>query len=527
VARDHRGRTDRAKTRQTRTRRKSGASIALVLVCVFLVAVIIAACFNFGMVMGGSQQVRNAVDASVLNVSKRIVESKVPAAPGFEDCADTGGMVGVSNISRVWGKAMLINANAEEMVREGSAGTFTSSFADTSYGVANNINSSLVSKVEDRTTLNSYYRHMANTRFAGFLGLGSSSLQRADDEPFDFAMVGRGGDSNLKFAQDQFPPSVSVQGNCSSCMPGYQSMTVNGREFILPTFPAGQMPKLLADGAFQAARPEAMPLGGGPAAIPNAFASTGYVDGNRASIRASAAALANPQRQYVLAIPKAYVRLQYTNMAKWIIKDGNEKEKTYKVTTYDKTPRVYHEVKKYKLNAGGKLDVFGSLGVEYQSPGLLQVLKAVPGDYEAALIKMAQRLREVDRDFTLERLKALLDSVQIDNDSDYLIYPEYSTPDFTSPVIKIGKASSKSLPEWLKTAALADGLDKPLVKTPEMTDEPNTCHAERTEFSSSYVKHYTKVRGTINWQPGTGYTQCLGKMVSDTQTDIHAEVPPS
>ncbi|MCA9803946.1 MAG: hypothetical protein KC777_18375 [Cyanobacteria bacterium HKST-UBA02] len=519
MAREH-------KRRFEKIRRQSGASIALVLVCVFLIAVIIAACFNFGMVMGGSQQVRNAVDASVLNVSKEIVQSKVPTQSGFEDCADTSGMVGVSNISRVWGKAMLINANAEEMVREGSAGQNTSGMADTSYGVANNINSSLVSKVEDRTTLNSYYRHMANTRFAGLLGFGGPSLQRADDEPFDFAMVGRGGDSNLKFGQDQFPPSVSVQGNCSSCMPGYQSMTVNGREFMLPTFPAGQMPKLLADGAFQAARPEAMPLGGGPAAIPNAFASTGYVDGSRASIRASAAALANPQRQYVLAIPKAYVRLRYTNSAKWIIKDGNDKEKLFKTTKYEMTPKVYHEVKQYKLKSGGKLDVWATLGVEYASPGLLQVLKAIPGDYQPALKKMAQRLREVDKDFTQSRLEALMDSVQIDDDADYLIYPDYSTPDFTSPVIKIGKENSKSLPQWLKTAASADGLDKALVQTPVYTDQPNTCHAERTEFSSSYVKYYTKVKGTINWQPGTGYTQCLGEMVSQTQTEVHAEVPP-
>ncbi|MBZ0184778.1 MAG: hypothetical protein K8F91_00900, partial [Candidatus Obscuribacterales bacterium] len=132
-----------------RSRSKKGASIALVVVCVFLCVLLICFCFNFGMIMGGSQQVRNAVDAAVLNVAKRVVESKVVVNSAFEDCADTSGQVGISNIARVWGKAMLINANAQEMVSEDTADVLTVPHAETSYNMATQINSNLADQVRD------------------------------------------------------------------------------------------------------------------------------------------------------------------------------------------------------------------------------------------------------------------------------------------------------------------------------------------------------------------------------------------
>ncbi|MBZ0189925.1 MAG: hypothetical protein K8F91_27005, partial [Candidatus Obscuribacterales bacterium] len=269
------------------------------------------------------------------------------------------------------------------------------------------------------------------------------------------------------------------------------------------------------------------PFAEGPVAIPNAFASSGYVDGSRASIRASASALANPQRQYSLAIPQAFVLLQFQNMSYWYVKHGNEEPKlAVPPKVYEKTPKEYHEIKAKKLKEGGKLDVWAALGNEYQNPSLLAVLNANPGDYDSALQKMAQRLKEIDKDFTLDALKSLLQKTDIIEKANYYIYPKYNTADFTDPEITIADSESKNLPEWLAKNNGPDGLSKELMKTDELTNEPNTCVAERTEFPRPFVKAYTKVKGKINWEPGTGFKQCLGRMISTSETRIYAEIPP-
>src|SRR5690606_22258428 len=101
------------KRRARGKRNKHGVSLAFVGLCAVLLIVLVFMGFQYSMLLGGSRQVRNSVDAAVLNVSKRLPESKVATIPLYKDCADSTGQVGLSNINRVWGKAMLVAANAE------------------------------------------------------------------------------------------------------------------------------------------------------------------------------------------------------------------------------------------------------------------------------------------------------------------------------------------------------------------------------------------------------------------------------
>ena len=104
-----------------RLRTTTGASVFLVILCAILSILCIYAAFHYFIIMGGSGEVRNAVDAAALNVSKHAIDIKVPSGDFFEDCANSQGQVGITNINRVWGKAFLINANVQAMKTAGQA----------------------------------------------------------------------------------------------------------------------------------------------------------------------------------------------------------------------------------------------------------------------------------------------------------------------------------------------------------------------------------------------------------------------
>ncbi|HND69231.1 MAG TPA: hypothetical protein PL112_20670, partial [Candidatus Obscuribacter sp.] len=82
---------------QKGVRQARGAALGLVIVSAFLLVACIFGLFQLSMLMGGSRQVRNAVDAGVLNISKRIVEVKIPVTDKFKDVGDSTGSVSLSN----------------------------------------------------------------------------------------------------------------------------------------------------------------------------------------------------------------------------------------------------------------------------------------------------------------------------------------------------------------------------------------------------------------------------------------------
>src|ERR1700722_5511612 len=88
-------------------RTAGGASLFLVILSAFGLIVLVWGVFQVYLVLGGSREVRNSVDAGALNLSKRIFELRVPVDPNYQDVADSNGQIGMSNINRVWGKAYL------------------------------------------------------------------------------------------------------------------------------------------------------------------------------------------------------------------------------------------------------------------------------------------------------------------------------------------------------------------------------------------------------------------------------------
>src|ERR1700679_3276284 len=135
---------------RTKQRPAGGASLLLVIASAFGLVALIWGVFQLYLVMGGSREVRNAVDAGALNLSKRIFELRIPTDPSYNDVADSNGQIGMSNINRGWGKAYLINANAQQMQSDNQVGPAAISNADSAFQTAENLNNTLFGEVTCR-----------------------------------------------------------------------------------------------------------------------------------------------------------------------------------------------------------------------------------------------------------------------------------------------------------------------------------------------------------------------------------------
>jgi hypothetical protein len=334
-------------------------------------------------------------------------------------------------------------------------------------------------------------------------------------------MVDRGDESNLSFSAVQLPKGVTLTGvkrGNNVYMQGYVPFTTNGKEFCLPTFHVNEQPHLISDIYFQKNRSDLAVLPGNP--IPNAFKEVGLVNGATNSLTASACAVANPQRQYTLAIPFSFAAINFTNRALWYVNG-----KLVKTSIYGNDQENQHGVVHYQpLPNGGFLDGYALLGNEFKAANLWQLYTALPGDHVTPLAQMVQRLQEIDPTFTEARLQGLMQSQAVkvsDTPFRYLIYPTYTTPDHTNPTIQIAYDSSGNIPAWLARAAQGEGsMYAPLLQETETKDEPNTCSETITGGKNPTGKHWTTFDGVIGWKPGTGYAQCLGQLQLARVTNV-------
>ncbi len=472
------------------------------------------------LIMGGSREVRNAVDAAVLNVGKRVPQLKVGPAI-FTDCADSSGSISISNISRVWGKAYLINANAEGMINDGLITGQASGAADKVYAEAQSVNDRLRGELTNKQLLDQFFWQLSANKPAKLLGASATVYaQKGNNASWATAMVDRGCESNLSVSPGQLPTGVqlkTVDVGKQQYMQGYTPIKANGKQFVFPSFKTGEMPHLISDSQFE------RNTGGivtNP--IPNAFRELGSADGQGTTLSASACAQANPRTQYQLAIPHAFVTITFSNRALWIVEGKQVKE-----SFYGFEPETQQGVKKRPLSVGGMLDGFANLGNEYKLGSLYQLFIKCPGDHSAALNKLVQRVKEIDHNFTNKRLTDLMSGQMLMPGANrYIIYPQYTTPDATNPIMKIAPEPGGALPGWLQAANPPEGQSAVIITEQPSIDDPNTCWDNIIGGKSPTGQHWTEFYGNISWQPGTGMGQCLGDLkLSRTTKCVFTGVP--
>jgi hypothetical protein len=514
------------------TRKNAGASLALVAVCAGALIVFIVICFQFIMVFGGMQELNSTADAAALNVAQRAMRIRTPADAVYSDCADSQGAIGLANINRVWGKSYLINANVEQMIANQQSTDQATSAADQAFGSAQVINDRLCSGLKDELTLGNFFDQIAGARLHRMLG--NKQVSSDTNAQWNTALAYRGDQSNLaaKFTQVPSPSnshlSVVAAGNNSTYLPGYMPIQANGKEFYFVTFHNAERTHLITESYFQHSRPEAAALAFINNPLPNAFSGHGTTEN---SLNAQSFAVANPQVQYNLAIPHAYATISLVNLAFWIVQN-----KQVNITHYGFAPekqlganQIHLRNPLTNLITNDYLDGYASLGNEFQ--GNTSLLQAVTSIQPDVLANLAQRIQEVKPDFTLSDLEQLLQQQMIVPDvKTYFIYPSYTTPDDTDPTIKVTPLNAqgiKTLPKWLAMAAANEGQTKTIATETPVQDDPN--YDWELVFGSHFQAgpHWTEVGGNVNWTPGTGFSQTLGRLTAVHTTRCFFDVNPT
>lgn len=496
-----------------RRRRNSHGTLLLIALAALLFCYLIYLGFQYVVLTGAAREVRNAVDASVLNLSKRVVEVKVNPSAAYSDCSDTSGTVSVSNLNRVWGKAYLINANIDEMRHEGIVTPGAAGAGDLAYSMAEQVNNDLSANVTNSVTLSSYFTHLCHKRSAAMLG--GAPIAHAKQYDYPIALVDRGAESNLSFNPKALPmqaaPNSTAVGG-AHYIQGYSPFTANGKAFYFMSFRRNETPHLIADTHFHQNRADTHPLKDLVNPVPNAYQGLGEATSGDVTLSATACAVVNPQLQYQMTIPHSFIKVKFKNQSIWMIDD-----KIVHSMDYLPKPVYTWGIKNYKLKDERILNGYATLGKEFKNIDLNGVLEHVPSNHDPAIQRVAQRAQEIDPSFSAERIVALLHRQATSNRTNlYYIFPRYETLDQTDPYLDI-QPWGGDLPGWLDSAAEPEGGEKEVVKEDPIVDRFN---AVVTIQPSGQCPKKVEISGSCIWQPGTGMGQCLGTLYVHRLTKV-------
>lgn len=499
--------------KSTRRRKSTGASLALVAVCAGIIILVLIACFQIAMLMGGWQELNYTADSAALNIAKRSMEIKTNPSPLYTDCADSSGMIGLANINRVWGKAYLINANVEEMTANQELTPAATNSGDGAFTLAQGINNDLFVRVNNHPTLFSFFNQIASLRFLTMFGNSQANSSTSSD--WSTASVYRGDTSNLSFNFNQIPGPASthcpsVESDSAIYMQGYTPIQANDKPFYFVAFHPVEMPHLVSETFFKQNRLDENSINNISNPLPNAFSAYGLATN---SISSHAFAIANPQREYNLSIPHAFASINIINTAFWIVQN-----KQVNITTYGFIPETQWGARQIPLDGSNNnhLDGYASLGNEFAGNTLWDALHSVQGDPTQSIAQLLQKIQEIKGDFTQANLQQLLQQQTLLPDvNSYVIFPNYTSPDNTNPNMQIAAVSTnttKNLPRWLSPAATNEGQPKTLLSQQPTQDQPNYDWEMVVGPGFHAGDHWTIVEGELDWQPGTGANQTLGQL---------------
>jgi hypothetical protein len=359
--------------------------------------------------------------------------------------------------------------------------------------------------------------------------LGLNAKIQSDASGWETACTDRDEESNLRVANSQLPSGVTLAPSDTKSVSekagagtgiffrGYHGLTANGRTFSMVPFKYDEKPHLISGLSFEQAK---LPLSSWSKPVPNAFSARGITSNQKYYANSAVAyVVANPQRQYQLAIPHAFIRIKLQkNDVHYSVNVEPDHD-----STYDFVPGQYNPEVVIHPVGTGTLHGNSTLGNEYIPPTLRQAIHAL-SDHPEVTAVLLQRVREIKSDFTESDLNSLLNSTPlIPGVDEYIIYPTYGTADNTDPTMHCSPtAIAKAAATWLNVSASADGSEQQIAsenRPPFTAPNIGTSYLTGTGCKPPGPTLVSET-GELKWTPGSGYDQCLGTLHIHRTTSI-------
>jgi len=511
-------------------RQQKGSTLALVAALAFVFVLIGIFLFNMSMLLGGSRETRNAVDAGALNVGKEAltinVSAQTPYEQQFNDVADSSGNFNLCNINRVWAKAMLASINESAMESEAPNTNTALSTADAEILQlgAKSISDRLAQKLTDATQLYDFFKQLAQPNSVRMLG-NKSYVDVIQDNGWQTSLVDRQQESNIAIYPDELPSTFNSAGLSLTApladgniyLKGYTDMNIIGKDFWFVPFKNGEKTHLVANSNFNANLQSTNPIAWTPP-VPNAFSVHGFAgQANGTSQQSMSWVMSHPQLYFKMCMPQSFIRVTIkANTLQWVVdlipmeQDG-----------YNFQSAQFNSSTVYPLPCG---DISGTEvdGNEYGfAPSLFTALfsqSPTPPAPSRAFSYLLQRVQEILPGYKSTDLMNLLQSTPIstnNNDQDFIIYPSSTLSNATLLI-----SPSAAAPAW--TLTQPDGQDEQL-ETEEVDgfDCPNQGWTELGCYGDWVYPTFSTLSGDRRWTPGTGYGGCLGTMTVHRTTTAY------
>jgi hypothetical protein len=509
-------------------KRERGATLALVVICAFVLALIVVAYFQLSLFFGGSKEMRNTTDAGALNVGKQVFTLKTSPQGGneqqFDDTRDTSGQFGLSNINRAWARALMANINVAAMSSEGTWTGNASAHADSLYNAAQSISNRVADKVKDENNLHQFFENISSKNTLRMIGKNSTT-KALPGQDWRTSLVDRGIESNIIIKQEQIPEGFNFSdletkqaSDNKTYLAGYKPMSVNNHNFTFVPFKVGERPHLISKNTFDTNTAGSNPMPQWNNAVPNAFSVRGESQGQQGPLTHGAVSYVqtNPQRQYNLSVVHSFIRIKFEdNEGHWHLNGIPVSDITYGFHTEQKNTIPYDV-------GTGTLTGYASLGNEYIPPTLEKAIYALPGNHAEVTKVLLQRCREMKHDFTSGELTALLSSQPfLPGEQEYVIFGtgNYASNEYTLMVSP--KSAANAMAPWLNVNESADGSERNSIATEHSFGAPNFVWQVLAGVGCKPGPFWTTMDGKLHWAPSSGYNGCLGQLRIERETDMY------
>lgn len=540
-----------------RQRRKRGATLAFATVLALVLVVLGVGFFFFSMYMGAQNETKNATDAGALNVAKQVLSDSAVTyiitgndqEEFFRDVTGNvlpnnplgnigDGKVTLTNINRIWAKALFVAVNADAA---GSARGDTSANVQAALDGAQSITDRLVQKLTNETTLEKYFEAYSMPNSTRMLGTNTKVTAWSGDDHWETSLMDRGSESNIELTGN-LPPGYNLQNgystgtkrksnatgaNNKTFLTGYTPLTVQDQTFWQVPFQFDGKPHLVSNAYFRKNQQQTTQL---PEkwdkAVPNAFSVGGKVQtsGGKMGETAMSWVQTNPKQTFPMQFPTGFVRIVVKpNKVQWSVLGLPMDKGTYPSQMFSELYSGDGIPYPILINCS---TVMGDaeMGMEYGPlPCVLTAINGIeppftPGSNNKAMTYLLQRCKEIDPTFTMANLCELL------------LYPlDFSSTD--EQRFYLYGVGGKVLIGSDSTTPSGVGFDKDA--DPEGSEQWN----DSTEFMGNFFYEYITCDGvpsppigpfptppteiSWSWKPGTGYQKgCLGELTVKHETEI-------